>query len=55
MVSTRSVAPNRFAASLHVGVGGGAYVEKDDVRRLAEWAADYGLEIVPEMQSLSHT
>ena len=25
---------NRFAASLHVGVGGGSYVEKDDVRRL---------------------
>ena len=44
----------RFAASLHVGVGGGGYVEKDDVRRLAEWAEDYGLEIVPEIQSLSH-
>ena len=26
----------RFAASLHVGVGGGAYVEKDDVRALAD-------------------
>jgi len=36
-----------------VGVGGG-YVEKDDVRRLASWAEDYGLEIVPEIQSLSH-
>ncbi len=46
---------NRFAASLHVGVGGGAYIEKDDVRRLADWAADYGLEIVPEIQSLTHT
>ena len=45
---------NRFAASLHVGVGGGGYVEKDDVRRLASWAEDYGLEIVPEIQSLSH-
>ena len=45
----------RFAASLHVGVGGGAYVEKDDVRRLAEWAELYGLEIVPEVQALSHT
>jgi Glycosyl hydrolase family 20, domain 2/Glycosyl hydrolase family 20, catalytic domain len=45
---------HRFAASLHVGVGGGGYVEKDDVRRLAEWADDYGLEIVPEIQSLSH-
>lgn len=46
---------NRFAASLHVGVGGGSFLEKDDVRRLAEWAADYGLEIVPEVQSLSHS
>jgi hypothetical protein len=45
----------RFAASLHVGVGGGAYVEKDDVRKLAEMADLYGLEIVPEVQSLSHT
>ena len=45
----------RFAASLHVGVGGGAYVEKDDVRRLAEWADLYGLEIVPEVQALAHT
>jgi Glycosyl hydrolase family 20, domain 2/Glycosyl hydrolase family 20, catalytic domain len=46
---------NRFAASLHIGVGGGAYIEKDDVRTLAAWADDYGLEIVPEIQSLSHT
>ncbi len=46
---------NRFAASLHVGVGGGAYIEKDDVRRLAAAAARYGLEIVPEIQSLSHS
>ena len=45
----------RFAASLHVGVGGGGYIEKDDVRRLAEWADLYGLEIVPEVQALSHT
>jgi hypothetical protein len=46
---------NRFAASLHVGVGGGAYVEKEDVRRLGELAERYGLEVVPEIQSLSHT
>ena len=45
----------RFAASLHVGVGGGAYVEKDDVRKLADLAEQFGLEIVPEIQSLSHT
>ena len=47
-------AGNRFAASCHFGIAGGSYVEKDDVRRLAELAEDYGLEIVPEIQSLSH-
>lgn len=46
---------NRFAASLHVGVGGGSYIEKDDVRRLAAAAERYGLEIVPEIQSLTHS
>ncbi len=46
---------NRFAASLHVGVGGGGFIEKDDLRTLAGWADDYGLEIVPEIQSLSHS
>jgi hypothetical protein len=45
---------NRFAASLHVGVGGGSYIEKEDVRRLAAAADRYGLEIVPEIQSLTH-
>ena len=46
---------NRFAASLHAGVGGGGYLEKDDVRLLAAWAAQYGLEVVPEIQSLTHS
>jgi Glycosyl hydrolase family 20, domain 2/Glycosyl hydrolase family 20, catalytic domain len=46
---------HRFAASLHVGVAGGAYIEKEDVRRLAATAERYGLEIVPEIQSLSHS
>jgi hypothetical protein len=45
----------RFAASLHVGVGGGSYLEKDDVRKLADLADLYGLEIVPEVQSLAHS
>ena len=46
---------NRFAASCHFGVGGGSYIEKDDLRRFAAWARDYGLEIVPEVQSLTHS
>jgi hypothetical protein len=47
-------AGDRFAASCHFGVGGGAYIDKDDVARLAALAEDYGLEIVPEIQGLSH-
>ncbi len=46
---------NRFAASCHFGVGGGSYIEKDDLRRFADWAEQYGLEIVPEIQSLTHS
>jgi len=46
---------NRFAASCHFGVGGGAYIEKDDLRSLAALADRYGLEIVPEVQSLTHS
>jgi hypothetical protein len=46
---------NRFAASCHFGVGGGSYLEKDDLRRFRQWAEEYGLEIVPEVQSLTHS
>ena len=46
---------NRFAASCHFGVGGGSYIEKDDLRHFASWADQFGLEIVPEIQSLSHS
>lgn len=45
---------NRFGNSCHPGVGGGGCIEKDDFRRLVEAAAGYGLEIVPEIQSLAH-
>jgi len=45
---------NRFAASCHFGVADGSYIEKDDLRHLKEVADKYGLEIVPEVQSLSH-
>jgi hypothetical protein len=46
---------NRFAASCHFGVGGGSYIEKDDLRSFANWAEEYGLEIIPEIQSLTHS
>ena len=45
---------NRFAASCHFGVGGGAYIEKEDLKNLATLADQYGLEIIPEVQSLTH-
>jgi Glycosyl hydrolase family 20, domain 2/Glycosyl hydrolase family 20, catalytic domain len=44
----------RMAASLHVGVAAGGYLEKDEVRGLAAFASHLGLEVVPEIQSLSH-
>ena len=46
---------NRFAASCHFGVGGGAYIDEDDLRSIAELAEKYGLEIIPEVQSLTHS
>jgi hypothetical protein len=46
---------NRFAASCHFGVGGGAYIEKQEVRDFARDAEALGLEIVPEIQGLSHS
>jgi len=46
---------DRFAASCHFGIAGGAYIEKQDLRDLASLAEKYGLEIVPEVQSLSHS
>ncbi|MCX6620561.1 MAG: family 20 glycosylhydrolase [Acidobacteria bacterium] len=47
-------AANRFANSLHRSVGGGRWISKDAVRDFAALAEKYGLEIVPEIQSLSH-
>ena len=45
---------NRFMDSCHPGVGGGYCVEKQDVKEFAAAAERFGLEIVPEVQSLSH-
>lgn len=35
-------------------VAGGSYLTQDEVRDLVDYAASYGLEVVPEVQSLSH-
>ena len=45
---------NRFLASCHFGVGGGNCIEKDELRDIAAFASGLGLEIIPEIQSLSH-
>ena len=35
-------------------VGGGSYLTKEEVRDLVEYAREYGFEVIPEVQSLSH-
>lgn len=46
---------NRFAASCHFGVGGGSYIDKEALRAFAREAGRLGLEIVPEVPSLTHS
>ena len=38
----------------HGEVGGGRYISKDEVREIVKYAREYGFEIIPEIQSLSH-
>ena len=38
----------------HGRVGGGSFLTKEEVRDLVRYARDYGLEVIPEIQSLSH-
>lgn len=38
----------------HGSVSGGRLLEKDEVRDLLDSAREYGMEIIPEVQSLSH-
>ncbi|HUU55521.1 MAG TPA: glycoside hydrolase family 20 zincin-like fold domain-containing protein, partial [Armatimonadota bacterium] len=45
----------RFAASVHTHLADGRTIEREDLGRLSEWARGYGLEFVPEVQSLAHT
>ena len=44
----------RFSASVHTHLADGRYLEPDDVVRLCDWARELQLDIVPEVQSLSH-
>lgn len=44
----------RFSASVHTHLADGRYLEPDDLRLLCDWARQWDLEVVPEIQSLSH-
>jgi hexosaminidase len=35
-------------------VCGGSYLTKEEIRDLVEYAREYGFEVIPEVQSLSH-
>ena len=38
----------------HGGVSGGGWLTKAEVKELVDYARSYGLEVIPEIQSLSH-
>ena len=40
--------------SLHTELGGGSYVPQEKVRELVNYAKGYGINVVPELQMLSH-
>ncbi len=44
----------RFQDSTHTELAGGQVLEKDEVRQLVRWCTDHGVEVIPEIQSLSH-
>ncbi len=44
----------RFSGSIHTHLADGRYVEAEDLAALFDWAREYHLEPVPEIQSLSH-
>ncbi len=47
--------PNRRCGnSLHTHLADGFYLEPDELSRLFEWAREYHLDPVPEIQSLAH-
>jgi len=51
----RPLGPNRrFPDSVHTHLADGHYIEPDDLRRLFDWAREYDLEPIPEVQGLTH-
>ena len=45
----------RFSASIHTHLADGRYLEPDELATLFNWAREYHLDPVPEIQSLSHS
>ena len=51
----RPVGPQgRFQDSTHTELAGGQVLEKEEVRQLVQFCTDHGVEVIPEIQSLSH-
>jgi len=46
---------NRFQDSVHHELGGGGFLEKEEVKAIVEIARRYHIEVVPEIQSLTHS
>jgi hypothetical protein len=44
----------RFSDSIHTHLADGRYIEPDELAQLCDWARQYQLEVVPEIQSLTH-
>lgn len=45
----------RFQDSAHVELAGGSFLEKNEVRDLAAFTREYGMELIPEIPSLTHS
>lgn len=45
---------NRFQASTHIDLAGGSWLSKEEVRDIVDFAKQHHMEVVPEIQSLSH-
>ena len=46
---------NRLQDPAHAEVAGGSFLEKDEVQDLVNWTNSCGLEVIPEIQSLTHS
>jgi hypothetical protein len=45
---------NRFQASTHTDLAGGKWLTKQEVRDIVDFAKQHHMEVIPEIQSLSH-